>query len=876
VKRLIGLVVSMAMVAIVAGGRPAPASAQAGAPATLRVAVTDSTGAVIVGARVQARQAGVPERQAVTGDLGVAVIEGLQPGAVEVVVESDGFERRVIADRRLRAGTNRLDVRLQIAGIAVSIEVARDAREKQLDTRGDAFSRILTPDMIAQLPDDPDELQNVLQQMAGPGAVFRVNGFGGGKLPNKSQIRQIRFSLNTFSAELHELGVPIVDILTQPGLDRWRSTFTAGFRNDALTARYAYAPTASSGDSVGRGSFVMDGPLWRNHTSMSLTLDGASLSDPQTFLVSGGERAASGLAIRDTTRRNFSLLVEHAVTKAHTARFELTRNGSGVSNLGVGDINLPERAYSTDQTGYMLRLSDTGPIGKKLFNEARLQVNWNAQDTTSANPEQAIIVQGTAAWGGAQQASSRRSWDIEAADNLDFSRGRHALRTGVLVQGGQYRAMDAGNTLGTFTFSPAGYERIQPMLFRQRIGDPLVDYGFYKAGWYLQDDIKAHKTATLALGVRHEVQSEIDDHLNFSPRVGLIWAPMPNGKLTVRAGAGIVYNWYEPSLYEQALRGEQQYDWIVVNPGFPDPLAGAVAVALPPSRIVQSRVLHLPRLFSTSAGLVRQFKLTTTLMATYTYQRGVDLFRGRDLNAPVNGVRPDPTRGQITAIEASGRSRMDRFDLTFSRLGMQAGKAKYLFTISYILARMQNDTDGAFSVPSNAQNPGLDWGPAASDLRHRVASMGSAMLPKGFRVLTMVTATSAPPYNITTGFDDNGDTIFNDRPAGVGRNSARGAAVFDVMARLGWGFGFGKAPGPQTGIPNVKRIASQGDPLGGIASALGGQAHRYRVEFYAQIYNVFNRVNEVGFRGVLNAPLFGSATASLPPRRVEIGTRFDF
>ncbi|MGE5362032.1 MAG: hypothetical protein ACM3NQ_23700 [Bacteroidales bacterium] len=53
----------------------------------------------------------------------------------------------------------------------------------------------------------------------------------------------------------------------------------------------------------------------------------------------------------------------------------------------------------------------------------------------------------------------------------------------------------------------------------------------------------------------------------------------------------------------------------------------------------------------------------------------------------------------------------------------------------------------------------------------------------------MVTLTSAPPYNVTIGFDDNGDTIFNDRPAGVGRNSARGAVAFDVMARLGWGFG---------------------------------------------------------------------------------------
>ena len=47
---------------------------------------------------------------------------------------------------------------------------------------------------------------NPLEQMAGPGATFRVNGFTGGRLPPKSQIRQIRFRMNSFDAEYHEGG----------------------------------------------------------------------------------------------------------------------------------------------------------------------------------------------------------------------------------------------------------------------------------------------------------------------------------------------------------------------------------------------------------------------------------------------------------------------------------------------------------------------------------------------------------------------------------------------------------------------------------------------------------------------------------------------
>jgi hypothetical protein len=144
--------------------------------------------------------------------------------------------------------------------------------------------------------------------------------------------------------------------------------------------------------------------------------------------------------------------------------------------------------------------------------------------------------------------------------------------------------------------------------------------------------------------------------------------------------------------------------------------------------------------------------------------------------------------------------------------------------------------------------------------------------------MAMTSLSSAPPYNITTGFDDNHDTAINDRPAGAGRNSARIAAQFDLLARVAWGFGFGKAPGPQTGVPNIKRITSDGqrDPPGAVSSALGGQAHRCRVEVFVHAYNALNRVNRIGFRGVFTSPFYGTATVSLPPRRLEIGTRFDF
>lgn len=875
--RRIPLILLLVVGAVLPG---AAQSAAQPADSSLRVTVTDATGAVIVGARVTVRQPGGEAREAATGDLGVAVVTGLWPAPADLSVEAAGFESAAITGRNLRAGTNRLEVQLGIAGFAMAVEVSRDARERQLDPRGDAFTRILTADMLAQLPDDPAEFERVIQQLAGPGATIRVNGFSA-RLPPKGQIRQIRFSLNSYSADVHTQGAPTVDIITQPGIERWHVSLNVGFRNDPLTARYAYAP-ASSSEQSRRLGFTVDGPVWKDHTTLLFTLDTSSLSDTQTILASMPSGPFVGLASRPSGRSGYSMLAEHAVTPAHILRAEFSRTAVNLRNLGVGGTNLPERGYSSEQTSRVFRLSDSGSIGKRWFNEVRAQLGWTGTRMQSVTAQPAIVVLGAFAAGGAQIDSTRGAWEVELADNLDTSRGRHAFRTGGLLQAGRYRAADQGNRLGTFTFSGLDAYRVgTPASFTRRVGDPRVEFAFYRAGWYLQDDIKVHKSLTLGVGLRHEIQSHIEGCMNLSPRVGITWAPLPNGALLVRAGAGLVYDWFDPSLYEQTLQidGVRAYDVVIANPGFPDAQSGGLRIELPPSRYLAAPHLRLPHTLSTSVAVQRQFTPTTSLVTSYTLQRGTGLFRGRNLNAPLqDGARPDPTLGNVLQVEAAGRSRLDRLDVVVSRVGMKQGQSSYLLSGYYSLSRQQTDTDGPFSPPSDSYHPSADWGPAVSDVRHRLVGMASVSLPKNFRVMTTMSLSSAAPYNITTGYDDNHDTVFNDRPAGVGRNSARGAAALEVTARVGWTWGIGKAPAKQTDIPDLRRRTREArrDPLGAVAGAFGSQAHRYRLEFYAQASNVLNRVNPVGFRGVLTSPYYGRATASLPPRRIELGARFDY
>ena len=102
------------------------------------------------------------------------------------------------------------------------------------------------------------------------------------------------------------------------------------------------------------------------------------------------------------------------------------------------------------------------------------------------------------------------------------------------------------------------------------------------------------------------------------------------------------------------------------------------------------------------------------------------------------------------------------------------GMVMYQFAELAQLRRLGDD-----ACRRTATNPDADWGPSAQDVRHRIFFNFNTPLRYGVRVGLNVQGSSALPYNITTGLDANGDTVFNDRAAGVERNSARGADAVD-------------------------------------------------------------------------------------------------
>lgn len=866
-------------------GFASPAAAQQVNPTgTLRIQVKDPSGAVVPGALVQLRGAEPRTESIVRTDIpsdgqGVAVVEGLVPGRYTVEVSFPGFETLTLTDVRVRSGNNRRDAVLAIQKLDENVSVGRDPATVASDPNNDRFATVLSRDQINALPDDPDEMERVLKEMAGPGAVIRMDGFRGGKLPPKAQIRSIRFSRDMYAAENHTSGMVFVDIVTQPGLGPLTGSVDFLFRDDALNARNAYV-TEKGPEQTQQYTINLSGTLVKERTSFSLSATGASLYDSANVNALRPDGSSTRDAIRrPADRLNFNGRLDHALTPAHTLRASVQSNANEQRNLGIGGFDLGERGYERTSEDWMLRLSESGPWSRNVFAESRLQVRRQQATSRSDVEAQTVRVLDTFTLGGAQQAGGRESLELEWATNVDWTKGRHAIRTGVLVEGGSYKSDSRTNYLGTFVFpSFEDFQAGRPATFTQRIGDPLVEYSHWQAGLFVQDDWRAHANLTLSGGLRYELQSHLDDRINFAPRASFTWSPFKNGRTTIRGGGGIFYDWLEAEVYEQVLRvdGQRQRDLVITNPGFPDPFSGGDVEILPSSKYVLADDLVMPRRVMGNVGLSHQFSAKLGMNVSYSRMRGDNRLRGRNINAPLNGVRPDPTLGNVTQVESTAHMRGQTF---VAGMNVQIPEHRIMLFANYVWLKQESDSDGPFSLPADSYDLASEWGPVSGMPRHSFSGMFSTPLIKNMRLSLTGAVRSGTPYNITTGRDDNGDTVFNDRPKGVGRNTGRTEMTWEVGGRLSYAFGFGQRAAGGTRGPGgapvmiVQRIGGPGgSEISGSFSG-GADDKKVRFEVFVSASNLFNTVNRIGYSGVMTSRFFGQPTAAMPGRRIDLGVR---
>lgn len=961
------------------------ALAAAGTGGGIKGRITDSSGAVIPSAVLTATPAAGAPVAATTDPSGNYSLAGLAPGDYTVRVAFPGFKlyqsKVTVAAGRVQA----LDISLEVSMEKQEVTVKGEpGAAVSTEPDNNAGALVLRGEDLDSLPDDPDDLAADLQALAGPsagpngGQIF-IDGFSGGRLPPKESIREIRINQNPFSAEYDKLGFGRIEIFTKPGSDKFRGQAFMNFSDALFNSRNPFAPNKPDFQSRMFGG-NLSGPLGRK-ASFFVDLEkrdiddnavvNATLIDPSTLGIASFREAV----VTPNRRTTVSPRLDYQLTPKITLTGRYTWSHIGQDNAGIGEFSLLSRAYETRDTQHAAQFTETGVLGPRAVNETRFQYVRARISDLGDNSQPAINVLESFQGGGAQIG---RAWNsqnhYELQNYTSYTAGKHMLRFGARLRTDTLANFSPQNFGGTFIFgggfAPAlqGTEMVldaqgQPVMqtisslerYRRTLyllqaglsaaqvralgggatqfsisgGNPLADISQTDLGAFLQDDWRVRSNLTLSMGLRYETQTNIHDWRDFGPRLGVAWSPGTKSRTVFRGGFGMFYDRFAENLTLQALRynGLNQQQYIVINPEFfptPPPLAALAASRQPLTVWQVSGKLRAPYIMQTAVGVERQLPWNTTIATTYTNSRGLHLLRARNVNAPLpqSGIRPDPAAGNIDLYESSGVLHQNQW---ITNVNSRVNPNVSLFAF-YVLNYARSNTDSAGSFPADQYNLAGEYGRSSLDVRHRFVLGGSVMGPLGVRFSPFIIARSGSPFNITTGRDNNGDTVFTDRPAlamdlskpgvvitrfgafdpnpGPGavmipRNYGEGPGWFTVNLRLSRTFGFGGSAANRPagmGGEGGRHFGGHGGPggpggmrMGGGMHALfaeGSSEHRYNVTVSLSARNLLNHVNLASPIGNLSSPDFGQSIATAGGwgpmgsmannRRVEMQVRFSF
>ncbi len=718
-KRFIGVVCACVLWVL-----PSAVSAQAARSGRVLVTVVDSSGGVIPDATVtlvglETATKAVSIKPATTDEKGLATLDGVAPGRYSIQAEFPGFELGLVRDVRIQRGDNKHLVVLPVKSFETSVNVGGDEQTGASARDPNTFGLSLPPEQIDALSDDPTELQQQLNDLAGPDAIIRVDSFEGQQLPPKSQIKSIHVTRDQFAAETEQPGSTFIDIVTQAGSGPMRGGASLSAVDNSLAGRDPFSgqkPATSSKNYNGN----YGGTIVKNKSDFSISTFGARQFETPTFNTGGN---AQVLNVRQTFDYNsINSLFNYALTKNQTLKVGYSQVGEQANNEGIGGQADITHGYDFDYHSRSFRVQEAGPIGRRLFVNSRLSVNWNDQENHSAVETQALVVQGGLTTGGAQQTGGTRQKGFNLASDVDYVRGINSWRFGMVAYGGWYNTDQNSNYLGTWTFAnEAAFEAGQAETFTQSVGNPAFGYFNAQGALYAQDDLRISKSLTLSPGLRYSLQTHVHDYTAFEPRFGLTWAPFKSGKTTLRASAGTFHGWLSTGTLQQALLhdGQRERELLVLNPIYdpadPNPGTSGTEPAVNKYLIGDYQLQGNVRY---SAGLDQVLSPRMRVNVLYGYMHQQQLPRGENLNAPVDGVRPDPDFGNVIASVTDGEIRRHDVSVNFS-LALVApspavSRPRFNWRRMSLNAwsgytRAKRDVLGAFDVPPSG-SLATEWG----------------------------------------------------------------------------------------------------------------------------------------------------------------------
>ncbi len=725
---------------------------------------------------------------------------------------------------------------------------------------------VLGQKQLAALSDDPDELAQQLEALAGPapgpsGGQIYIDGFLGGNLPPKSAIREIRINANPFSPEYDRPGFGRVEIFTKPGADSFHGEALMQYNNQFLNSRNPLLTQVAPPYQAQLYRLNFGGPVKKNKASFTFDGERGQIAENALILATTLDNNLDPVRISESlgtplTRTAITPHLDYTINQKNTlvVRYQDVRIGQ--DKQGAGGFNLPSRAYNEKQVENTAQISETAVISPRAINETRFQLMRARVQDTGDDSTPAINVQNAFFGGGPAIGSSSTTTDEwELTNTSTYAKGTHTIKWGGRVRGTRIADTSYNNFAGTFTFftlagyqqtlalERAGYTNAQiaargfgPSQFSLNAGTPTTDVNQTDVGLFANDDWRLRPNLTLSLGLRYETQTNIGDRSDWAPRIGIAWG-LGGGtnraaKTVLRAGFGTFYDRVPDTVTLNALRynGTTQQSYLILNPTFfPSvPSLSMLQATRQPQQLqpIYSGIKAL-RLYQTSLGIERQISSSARITATWINSRGVHLLDARNINAPIyinapiKGTYPYRDAAIRLLTESAGFSRLNqllvtpsvnyRWLMVFGLYALSFGKDDTSCAPTANMAFASAKTVPwlpATCIPADPYNVRAEWGPSTyGDVRNRGVIALSISLPLRSSITPFFIANSGVPYNITTGLDPNATGFPAARPAL--ESGAEPSACHGNNLVYAAGFGCFNL-NPATGTPVIGRNSGRG------------------------------------------------------------------
>ena len=654
--------------------------------------------------------------------------------------------------------------------------------------------------------------------------------------------------------------------------------------------------------------------------------------------------------------RQISIDLNSEVFKGHQIYLKQTLRENSGNGFGVGALFLESRGVEDLTRTWTSVFSDTYTPAENFYSRTSIVGTFSTFSRKSNSDERSINVEDAFYAGGANIDLQSRTASALGKNDSVVSFDRLTLGFGGEILWRQLSEANSSNSRGTYIFSGQTAPRLDsnwmPIFdengniifesitslesFRRNqkfrelgytakqirelggaaaqfsilSGTQEFDVSQFEYAGYLQSSYRVRDDISVSLGIRYENQSNLDDNLNFAPRIGISWSPKPKAKQNllfslpnITAGVGFFYSRF-------GISNSANFNRINASGGETFTILDSELLGLFPNSISiedinQSSILRnsivfdsslkSPRFLIGSVDVVKSLPKKFLLSIQYKTSINKRLTTIRNINAPIGGIidlnsantriYPRGTREQVLSYQSLGKQNSStlKTELRFPQWKL-FGKEIYL-SATHTFQKSKSDGVTGSGSPFDPYDFSREYSSDINDGVHYFSAIMNLSLPRDFQLNGMWRANTGNRFNIITGIDTNGDGFYLERPS----YATDGSAVGMIATKYGL-----LNPNPINGEVIIPRNLGVGPFQTSMDLFLtkwfsfnedktNKKEAKQRLRLYVDAYNVLNNNRKPLPIGNISSPSFLKSLESNEPdasnysaRRFRFGVGFYF